>query len=74
MENVHPLRAYRDREKLTQLELAEKLGVERETVARWETGVRKIDDDLLPAVSEKTQIPRGELRPDLARLLGEVPQ
>jgi transcriptional regulator with XRE-family HTH domain len=70
---VHPLVAYRKRRGLTQKGLAEELRVARETVARWETG-RKIDDDLLARVSERTGIARGELRPDLARLLGENDQ
>ena len=67
---VHPLAAYRKRRGLTQRALAAELDVARETVARWETG-RKIDDDLLPKVSDRTGIPRGMLRPDLAKLLDE---
>ena len=64
----HPLVDYRKQHGLTQKGLARHLDVARETVARWETG-RKIDDDLLPRVSERTGIPRGTLRPDLAKLL-----
>lgn len=67
---VHPLAAYRKQKGLTQKALAAALDVARETVARWETG-RKIDDDLVPKVSERTGIPRGVLRPDLAKLLDE---
>lgn len=69
---VHPLVAYRKLNRLTQKGLAAQLEVARETVARWELG-RKIDDDLLPRVAERTGIPRGVLRPDLAKLLGEAP-
>jgi transcriptional regulator with XRE-family HTH domain len=68
----HPLVTYRKQHGLTQKALAGKLDVARETVARWETG-RRIDDELLPKVSEYTGIPRGILRPDLAKLLDEKP-
>ena len=71
---LHPLVAYRKQHELTQKDLAERLEVARETLARWETG-RRIDDRLLPRVAHRTGIPRGVLRPDLARLLGEgLPQ
>lgn len=69
---VHPLVVYRKEKGLTQKGLAGILDVARETVARWETG-RKIDDDQLPKVSERTGIPRGVLRPDLAKLLDVNP-
>ncbi len=36
------LRAAREKLGLTQAELAKALGVQRVTVARWETGLRKI--------------------------------
>lgn len=70
MQNVHPLKAYRSRQKLTQRGLAALLGVARETVGRWETGDRKTDRNLLTAISAKTGIPAKELRPDLAENLG----
>jgi transcriptional regulator with XRE-family HTH domain len=66
---VHPLVAYRKQHGLTQKGLARQLDVARETVARWEKGIRKVDDDLLPRVSERTGIPRNVLRPDLDKLL-----
>lgn len=69
MERVHPLKAYRSREKLTQGQLAKLLGVERETVGRWETG-RNPDSKLLPRIAARTGIPAKELRPDLAENLG----
>lgn len=68
---VHPLVAYRKRHGLTQKGLAARLDVARETIARWETGRRIVDDELLPRVAERTGIPRGVLRPDLAKLLDE---
>jgi transcriptional regulator with XRE-family HTH domain len=67
----HPLREYRERHgKMSQQALAEKLGVSRMTVIRWEMGHRKIDQEKLPAVCQKTGISPRELRPDLAELLG----
>lgn len=68
MESIHPLKAHRKITGLTQRELAGRLGVTRETLARWETG-RKIEDELVPRVSEKTGIPVAKLRPDLVELL-----
>ncbi len=72
MAGNHRLKKYRTDRGLTQDALAKELGVDPITVSRWETGARKIDDSLLPAVSEKTGIPRVELRPDLAELLNEA--
>ena len=70
MESLHPLKTYRSAKGLTQDQLAKRLGVARTTVARWESGDRHIDDDLLPKVSLMTGIPKPALRPDLAKLLG----
>lgn len=70
MEPIHPLKAFRQREGLSQEAFAELIGVDRVTVARWETGQREIGKEHLPVVSAKTGIPRRELRPDLAELLG----
>ena len=67
--SVHPLRAYRDRHRLTQTDLARTLGVSSVTISRWETGTRRIDGTLLAAVAQKTGIARDMLRPDLAALL-----
>lgn len=76
MENIHPLKAFRDRQepRLSQERLADLLGVSRATVNRWETGARKIDDEQLPAIAEKTGIAPAELRPDLAALLRPDPE
>lgn len=57
---------------LTQEALGRELGVTGITVSRWETKKRKIDDDLLPRVSEHTGIAPEILRPDLARLMGSA--
>lgn len=66
---MHPLRAYRERERLTQLELAEKLGVVRTTVARWEVGMMEIGPKMLPRITKLTGIEGRRLRPDLAEAL-----
>lgn len=71
MSEAHPLTEYRKAGNLSRKDLAEILGVERMTVYRWETGARKIDHELVPAISEKTGIPKSELRPDLAALFTE---
>lgn len=70
MENS-PLKTFRKAHEppLSQNDLAKLLDVTRETVARWESGSRKIDNEKLPAVSEVTGIPKTELRPDLAELM-----
>lgn len=71
MDTTSPLKAFRDKHNppLTQDRLADLLGVTRTTVARWETGTRKIDRDLIAEVSKKTGIPPVDLRPDLAALM-----
>lgn len=74
MQGTHPLKSYREKQtpKLSQAALADRLGVARLTVIRWETGERKIDQSLLPGVSEKTGIPAKELRPDLIEKHEEI--
>ncbi len=57
MENVHPLKTYRARAKLTQKALADLAGVTRETIARLEGGTRAPSLTLAARLSEKTGIP-----------------
>lgn len=73
MVGTHPLKAYRRNQtpRLSQAGLAEKLGVARLTVLRWENDQRRIDASLLPTITEKTGIPAKELRPDLVELLSD---
>ncbi len=68
---AHPLRLFRQNHTppLSQQGLAQLLKVNRVTVNRWESGARKIDEDKLSLVVERTGIPAAELRPDLAKLL-----
>lgn len=78
--DAQPLTVLRDfrrnhRPRLTQAAFAQMVSVTRETVARWELGVRKIDEEKLPVVAEVTKIPRDQLRSDLAALMSiEVAQ
>lgn len=69
MQAAHPLKAYRAKEGLTQGALASRLGVNRTSVARWETGARKIDDGLVDVVAKATGISVRDLRPDLAKIV-----
>jgi transcriptional regulator with XRE-family HTH domain len=71
MHAIPQLKNYRKAADLSQLEAAQKVGVTRETWARWELGHRKIARSILPTVAEKTGIPPRELRPDLAELMGD---
>lgn len=74
MIETHPLRLYRENQqpRLSQEGLAERLGVARLTVLRWESGERKIDRTLVSKVSKKTGIPVKELRPDLLSELEQL--
>jgi transcriptional regulator with XRE-family HTH domain len=71
---THPLKHYREthRPPLTQDQLADQLGVARTTVARWETGTRKVELDQIPRITKKTGIPASVLRPDLAAIFDRV--
>lgn len=65
---THPLAQWRHQNELSQEACAKQLGVKRTTVARWETGARKIDQARLPRIVKKTGIPARQLRPDLAKV------
>ena len=58
-----PLTLYRNELGLSVEALAERLGVERTTVWRWERG--RVPADRLRTVERLTGIPRETLRPDL---------
>lgn len=74
MNENHPLKVYRNSQTppKTRAALARDLKVSKTTVTRWEEGKRRIDEDKLADVVEKTGIPARVLRPDLAKLLGEA--
>lgn len=71
---VSPLKTFRENQNppLSQQQLADLLDVSRVTVTRWESGARKVDQDLLPKVSETTGIPKRVLRPDLIEVMREA--
>lgn len=75
MGNLHPLKVYRGAQipPLSQERLADLLGVARTTVARWETGVRRVDQEMLSKIAEATGIAPADLRPDLAALFPARP-
>jgi transcriptional regulator with XRE-family HTH domain len=62
-----PLRAHRKAERITLEQLAERLGVNKSTVLRWEEGV--VPEKWVIAVSKETGIAPAVLRPDLAKLM-----
>jgi len=65
---IHPLRQFRNERGYTQVETARLLEVNPVTVARWETGTRQVDAELILKISKLTGIHPARLRPDLARL------
>jgi transcriptional regulator with XRE-family HTH domain len=71
MEAVPALKQFRESQQppLSQRAAAALVGVARETWARWESGKRRVDGDMLSTVAEKTGIAREILRPDLSRLM-----
>lgn len=58
---THPLRKFRDDNKLSQDDLARLLGVKSISVSRWERGVRSPRRRLWPTIREKTGIQAAEL-------------
>lgn len=63
MSRSHPLTTYRKRHKppLTQDQLAEKIGVTKSAVSRWEAGKRTPSKDERQRISETTGIAIGKL-------------
>jgi transcriptional regulator with XRE-family HTH domain len=64
MQESHPLETYRKQHSMTKAALARLLSVSKTTITRWERGIRKIDEDLVPSIASTTGIPAKELRPD----------
>ena len=62
------LQTFRKDNGLSQRECADRVDVERETWARWESGNRQIGDEHLPRVVELTGIAPDVLRPDKAQV------
>lgn len=64
---MSPLRAYREKKKLSQEELASLLGVSRQMVGMLETGERQYTAEMAVSIEEKLGINRVRFRPDLFR-------
>lgn len=67
------LRAERKKNGYTQIELAEKLGVSRQTISKWETGEAVPSTDNLVALAQLYHIPLDELVFHKAPPRDEVP-
>ncbi len=64
---MSPLRAYREKKKLSQQELADLLNVSRQMVGMLETGERPFTADMAVHIEETLGINRVLFRPDLFR-------
>lgn len=51
------LKAARHYAEKTQIELAEELGVSKQTVHEWENGIRAVKPIYLPAIAKATGVP-----------------
>lgn len=60
-----PLRAYRERHRMTQKKIAGKLGVSRQMVSFLENGEREYTADMALLIEKRLGIDRAEVRPDL---------
>lgn len=65
MDKKHPLALWREKNDLSQDEAGIRFGVTRWTINRIEVGERQPSPRLVKAISEKTGIPRYQLRPDI---------
>lgn len=63
----HPLQTYRRENQITQLGLAERLGVSKITILRWEKRGFPIPVKHLTKIEQMTGIAREALRPDIFR-------
>lgn len=65
------LQQFREERALSQKQFGELIGVDRVTVARWETGTRKVATRILWRVAAVTGIPPAILRPDLGQIFSK---
>lgn len=61
----HPLRVYRLAAGATLEALAEKIGVHKTTLMRWESGEVPVPPDRFVVIESVTGVPRQQLRPDI---------
>ena len=59
--SIHPLRAYRDKKRISQTALGEKLGVTGQTIWRWEHRKRAPRRKDLSRIARLTNIPLEKL-------------
>lgn len=64
----NPLKAYRKKERLSQQEVADKLGISRAMVGLLENGQREFSAEISVLIEKSLGINRVMLRPDLFRL------
>ncbi len=62
---VHPLRAYRRKNRLKAEVLAKRLGIATSTLRSFENGNRTIDADWAIEIERRIGIPTADMRPDL---------
>jgi DNA-binding transcriptional regulator YdaS (Cro superfamily) len=65
LDQMHPLRAYRINQGLSQVALAKKLGVSLAIVAMWEKGQRRIPPLRAVKIEKKTGLKRAVLCPEV---------
>lgn len=70
----NPIRAYREKNNLTQRQMAERLGVSRATVGHIESGIRKITAENARDWSDLLGIGRDELCPEIFGARSPTPQ
>jgi transcriptional regulator with XRE-family HTH domain len=65
LDQMHPLRAYRMNQGLSQTKLAKKLGVGVSIIAMWELGQRRIPPLRAVKIEKKTGLKRAVLCPEV---------
>ena len=58
------IKFYRKKQNLSQIDLAEKLGIDRVSVTRYESGARRVNQDMLFKLSDILHISIDELFPE----------
>lgn len=73
MQKTNAFSRFRKNSELTLDGAAEKLGVDRKTILRWEQGTTPIPAERVIELERMTGISRHELRPDLSRIFVQSP-
>ncbi len=64
---ANPLRAYREKNELSQQEVADRLGVSRQMVGMLESGAREYTPEMALKIEQRLGIDRVLVRPDMFR-------